>query len=105
MLFVAKLSILCVLSAPLAAASAQELAISPVTRVVELLQGLAKQVEKEGKVEEGLYEDFVCWGKSIIQQKTASNAAARSRIARLLLKAGWCRYQNCTFCTKSCLLR
>jgi hypothetical protein len=83
MSFVAKVSILCVLSAPLAAASAQELTISPVTRVVELLQGLAKQVEKEGKVEEGLYEDFVCWGKSIIQQKTASNAAARSRIAEL----------------------
>merc|ERR1719399_1701298 len=58
-------------------------AISPVTRVVELLKGLAKQVEKEGKVEEGLYEDFVCWGKSIINQKTDSNAAARSRIDEL----------------------
>merc|ERR1719440_1646946 len=58
-------------------------ALSPVTRVVELLQGLSKQVEKEGKVEEGLYEDFVCWGKSIINQKTDSNAAARSRIDEL----------------------
>jgi exonuclease VII small subunit len=58
-------------------------ALSPVTRVVELLKGLAKQAEDEGKVEEGLYEDFVCWGKSIINQKTASNAAADARINEL----------------------
>merc|ERR1719313_2351540 len=58
-------------------------ALSPVTRVVELLKALSAQVEKEGKVEEGLYEDFVCWGKSIINQKTASNAAANSRINEL----------------------
>jgi exonuclease VII small subunit len=57
--------------------------LSPVTRVVELLKGLSAQVEKEGKVEEGLYEDFVCWGKSIINQKTASNAEAETRIDEL----------------------
>jgi chromosome segregation ATPase len=57
--------------------------LSPVTRVVELLQGLSKQVEKEGKIEEGLYEDYVCWGKSVINQKTESNAAAQSRIDEL----------------------
>merc|ERR1740138_160622 len=57
--------------------------LSPVTRVVELLKGLSKQVEEEGKKEEGLYEDFVCWGKSIINQKTASNAEAESRITEL----------------------
>merc|ERR1719181_2594356 len=57
--------------------------LSPVTRVVELLKNLAAQAEKEGKVEEGLYEDFVCWGKSIINQKTASNAAAETRINEL----------------------
>jgi len=58
-------------------------ALSPVTRVVELLKGLSAQTEKEGKIEEGLYEDFVCWGKSIINQKTDSNAAANSRIDEL----------------------
>merc|ERR1719284_1376524 len=58
-------------------------ALSPVTRVVELLKALADQAEKEGKTEEGLYEDFVCWGKSVINQKTASNAAAASRIDEL----------------------
>jgi len=57
--------------------------LSPVTRVVELLQQLAKQVEEEGKKEEDLYENFVCWGQSIINQKTASNAAAAARINEL----------------------
>lgn len=57
--------------------------LSPVSRVVELLQGLSKQVEKEGKVEEDLYESFVCWGKSVVAQKTASNTAAESRIDSL----------------------
>jgi len=46
-------------------------ALSPVTRVVELLKGLSEQTEKEGKIEEGLYEDYMCWGKSIINQKTS----------------------------------
>merc|ERR1719199_760486 len=57
--------------------------LSPVTRVVELLKALSAQTEKEGKVEEGLYEDFVCWGKSIINQKTATNAEGKSRIDEL----------------------
>merc|ERR1719450_1105149 len=57
--------------------------LSPVTRVVELLKALSLQVEKEGKKEEDLYEDFVCWGKSIINQKTASNAAAEAKINEL----------------------
>merc|ERR1719160_2179817 len=30
-----------------------------------------------------MYEDFVCWGKSIVNQKTASNEAANSRIDEL----------------------
>merc|ERR1719253_1733613 len=71
--------IFCLLAVPPATAAS----LSPVTRVVELLKALSKQVEKEGKVEEGLYEDFVCWGKSVINQKTESNAAAASRIDEL----------------------
>lgn len=73
-------SLLC-LSALVQPAAAVNL--SPVTRVVELLKNLQAQVEKDGKTEESMYEDFVCWGKSIINQKTASNAAARSRIEEL----------------------
>jgi len=63
--------------------SSAAVSLSPVTRVVELLKGLSDQTEKEGKVEEGLFEDYVCWGKSIINQKTASNAAAEARIDEL----------------------
>jgi len=63
------------------AASASSL--SPVTRVVELLKGLAAGIEKDGKTEEDLYESFVCWGKSVVAQKTASNSEAASRIDTL----------------------
>jgi len=57
--------------------------LNPVTRVVELLQGLSKKIYAEGKAEEDLYEKFVCWGESVINSKTASNAAAQSRIDEL----------------------
>jgi len=57
--------------------------LSPVSRVVELLQGLAKQVEKEGKDEEALYENYVCWAQSVISQKEAYNSAAASEIDSL----------------------
>jgi hypothetical protein len=57
--------------------------LSPVSRVVELLKGLSKQIEKEGEKEENLYETFVCWANSVVDQKTASNAAAASRIDKL----------------------
>jgi len=53
---------------------------SPVERVVKLLEDLEDQIEKDGKAEEDLYETFVCWGKSIISQKTATNEAAQQRV-------------------------
>jgi chromosome segregation ATPase len=79
-----KATLVCILFLSLApgSLSAKE-KLSPVTRVVELLNNLAKQTEEEGKKEEDLYEDFVCWGKSIINQKTASNAAAAAKITEL----------------------
>jgi chromosome segregation ATPase len=70
---------LCLLLSASAAATEQ----SPVTRVVELLKGLSEKIEKEGKAEEDLYESFVCWGKSVIEQKTASNAASSNKIDEL----------------------
>jgi len=57
--------------------------LSPITRVVELLQGLSKTAEKQGEQEESLYEKFVCWGKTVISTKTATNAAAEARIQEL----------------------
>jgi predicted nucleic acid-binding Zn-ribbon protein len=57
--------------------------LSPITRVVELLEGLAKQAEKEGKKEEDLYETYVCWAKTVIDTKTSTNEAAKTRIDEL----------------------
>jgi len=57
--------------------------MSPITRVVELLQGLAKKIETDGKVEDDLYETYRCWYKSVMKEKEASNAAANDRIESL----------------------
>jgi len=57
--------------------------VSPVSRVVELLSGMSKKVEEEGKMEEKLYKKFKCWGTTNVDEKTASNAAATSRVDEL----------------------
>jgi len=58
-------------------------ALSPISRVVELLKGLAEKVEDDMKNAENLYEDFVCWGKTIVSTKTETNEKAKSRIDSL----------------------
>ena len=35
--------------------------MNPITRVTQLLEGLADKVENDGKTEEKLYDEFVCW--------------------------------------------
>jgi len=57
--------------------------LNPITRVVSLLEGLSKKIEAAGKAEEKLYDDFVCWCKTIKSQKTLSNTAAAQRISDL----------------------
>mmetsp|Transcript_111089 Transcript_111089/g.324943 ORF Transcript_111089/g.324943 Transcript_111089/m.324943 type:complete len:730 (-) Transcript_111089:47-2236(-) len=57
--------------------------LSPVTRVVGLLQGLQEKIVQEGKAEEELFQKFVCWAKSVISAKEASNAASSSRVDTL----------------------
>jgi len=57
--------------------------LSPVTRVVQLLKGLQEKIEVENKKEEDLYATYVCWAKSVISSKTASNVEAESRISSL----------------------
>jgi len=66
-----------------AVSEAAQLQVSPITRVVNLLKGLAKQVEADGDKEKDLYEGFVCWGKSVIAQKTETNRVATARIDAL----------------------
>jgi len=57
--------------------------LSPISRVVELLKGLADTAEKEGKKEEDLYETYVCWAKTVIDTKTATNGEAQARVDEL----------------------
>jgi len=81
---VASLVLLVSVALPTEAVKARsDTGLNPITRVVELLQGLSKKIYAEGKAEEDLYEKFVCWGESVINSKTASNAAAQSRIDEL----------------------
>merc|ERR1719156_228718 len=57
--------------------------INPITRVVELMEGLIKKINTDGKMEEDLFEKYVCWYKTVVSSKKASNAAAADRIESL----------------------
>lgn len=58
-------------------------AVTPVTRVVELLKGMSLRIEADHKEDEKMYETFVCWAKSIVGQKEKFNAIAQTRIDEL----------------------
>jgi len=58
-------------------------ALNPVTRVVQLMEGLIKKTEADGKAEEDLFEKYVCWYKTVTSSKKASNAEAKDRIESL----------------------
>merc|ERR1719262_1648692 len=64
-------------------ASAAQDKLNPITRVVELLQGLVKKCEEDAKAEEDLFDAYFCWAKTVIKTKTASNADAGARIENL----------------------
>jgi len=64
-------------------AAAKQQNPTPVSRVVELLNGLAEKVEFDMKKQEDLYEDYVCWGKTIISTKTETNKKAETRVDHL----------------------
>merc|ERR1719161_3459399 len=57
--------------------------LNPITRVVELLQGLAKKIEQDGKAEEELFDKYMCWGTTVVDAKKATNVAAKDRIDAL----------------------
>merc|ERR1719377_90446 len=64
-------------------AVAERTALNPITRVVQLMEGLMKKTEEDGKAEEDLFEGYVCWYKTVTSTKKASNAAAADRIESL----------------------
>merc|ERR1719506_2139732 len=74
------LLLLVLLAAP---AAAEQSSLNPITRVVELLEGMVKKITSDGKAEEDLFEKYVCWYKTVVSSKKASNSAAADRIEEL----------------------
>jgi hypothetical protein len=83
----------------LALAAQNAFAINPVTRVVELMEGLIKKIESDGKAEEELFENYVCWYKTVTSAKKTTNAEAGDRINSLTayiddIKSGRIEFTN-----------
>merc|ERR1719311_1926226 len=57
--------------------------LNPITRVVQLMEGLTKKITEDGKAEEDLFDKYVCWYKTVVSTKKASNAEAKDRIEAL----------------------
>merc|ERR1719199_2194923 len=74
---------LILLVACLSLAPVQAETLNPVTRVVQLMEGLIKKTESDGKAEEDLFQQYVCWYKTVVSSKKASNAKASDRIESL----------------------
>jgi hypothetical protein len=62
---------------------AAALQLNPITRVAELMEGLAKKVEADGKAEQGLYDKFKCWCTKVLDSKATTIAANKARISEL----------------------
>merc|ERR1719375_1826671 len=56
---------------------------NPMSRVADLLSNLMKKKEKDGKLEEDMWERYVCWYKNVVSTKKTSNDMAKTRIASL----------------------
>eukprot|EP00933_Yihiella_yeosuensis_P035268 TRINITY_DN2878_c0_g3_i1.p1 TRINITY_DN2878_c0_g3~~TRINITY_DN2878_c0_g3_i1.p1 ORF type:complete len:664 (-),score=245.91 TRINITY_DN2878_c0_g3_i1:84-2075(-) len=52
----------------------------PVTKVVDLLKGMQKQVEREGKEDRDTYRDYVCWCKTNGEDKQKAIDFAREKL-------------------------
>merc|ERR1719313_774663 len=74
--------LLVVLASPALVSAADE-NLNPVSRIVQLMEGLIKKVNADGKAEEDLFESYVCWYKTVVSSKKASNSEAKDRIESL----------------------
>merc|ERR1719261_1171738 len=55
----------------------------PVTKVINLLKDMIKQLEKEGEEDQDIYEKMGCWCVTNEKEKKESVAAGQSRITEL----------------------
>jgi uncharacterized protein YifN (PemK superfamily) len=62
-------------------AAAEEL--NPITRVAQLLEGLAKKVDSDEDAEQELYDKYKCWCKTVVETKLASIDSNKQKIAEL----------------------
>jgi hypothetical protein len=57
--------------------------LNPITRVAQLLEGLAKKVDSDEDAEQELYDSFKCWCKTVVTTKLASIDTNKQRVAEL----------------------
>jgi hypothetical protein len=62
-------------------AAAEEL--NPITRVAQLLEGLAKKIDSDEDAEQELYDSYKCWCKTVVTDKLASIDNNKQKIAEL----------------------
>merc|ERR1719326_1788493 len=55
----------------------------PVSKVITLLKDMLKQLEKEAKEDEEIYDKLACWCETNDKEKTKSIADAEDKIATL----------------------
>jgi len=56
---------------------------NPMSRTIEVLESLSKNIEKDSQAELELLDSYNCWYKSMIAEKQARIAAAKSRLQSL----------------------
>merc|ERR1719506_961774 len=73
----------CVFLALLGLASAVNEEGRPVTKVINLLKDMQKQLEKEGEEDEDVYDKLMCWCQTNDREKTQAIANAEESISNL----------------------
>jgi len=76
------LAVLCLLGAAVASVQ-QEDKNRPVTKVINLLKDMQKQLEKEGEEDEEVYDKVMCWCETNDREKTQAIADGEQRITDL----------------------
>jgi hypothetical protein len=71
-----------------ALAGAAAVDVTPIEKVIELLEGMKKEVVADGKSEASSYEEFACFCKSTTERKSTSVERGTKEIGRLSASIG-----------------
>merc|ERR1719506_2842931 len=80
---IASLLTICTVGALAADVQVMDAKNRPVTKVINLLKDMLKQLEKEGEEDQDIYEKFGCWCVTYEKEKTKSIADGQARITAL----------------------